>query len=167
MGQPRYLVIGLVSAAVSLGILAWIPNIGLLWAQITAPAGSLSSKLAFTLGGYTSLTTNYSLFGSFILVIFAMLTGVNIALLIFVTRSSYRNAVLNGTRNMGALALAALGAGCAACGTSFLAPLLGGIAGTATIAFTDILGVTVNVAGLALLLYSIFRLGTSAQRFIL
>jgi hypothetical protein len=165
MGQPRYFAIGLVSAAVALGILAWIPNAGLLWTQIATPAGSLSSKLAFTLAGYTSLITNYSLFGSFVIVVFAMLTGLNLALVIFITKSSYRDAALSGTRNTGALVLAALGAGCAACGTSFLAPLLGGIAGTATIAFTDVLGVAVNILGLALLLYSVFRLGISAQRF--
>jgi hypothetical protein len=165
ISQVRYATIGFVSATLALGLLSWIPNLGLLWSVLTAPMESPGAKIAFALAGYESLTTNYSFLGSLVLVTFAVLTGLNIALVMFVTRASYRAAAASGTSTVGALVLAAAGAGCAACGTSFVTPLLGGLAATATIGLTNILGVVIDLVGIALLLYSILRLGLSAQRF--
>jgi hypothetical protein len=141
----------------------WLPNFGLLLSTLSDSRMAVAERLAFAGSAYGSLFVNNSVPGGVVLVMFAALSGINLALLAYVVSSSLRQAASSGAANLGAILAASVGAGCAACGTSFVAPLIGGLVGTAaSITFTRELGVMANGFGIALLAYSIYRLGIAA-----
>lgn len=160
--RPGYAVILYIIFWITLGLLVWLTNWRLLIDYFTNNTHSTSDKLNFFTSGYTSLITNFSLASAGILVIFAVLTGMNTALLAFVISKSFKEAVASGTKNMVSIVAAAVGAGCAACGTSFLAPVLAGVSGAFSLTLTMVIGIAANVLGLVLLTYSIYKLGSSA-----
>jgi hypothetical protein len=155
--------LGLTTGGVVLGVLLWLPNFGLLLSTLSDSRMAVAERLAFAGSAYGSLFVNNSVPGGVVLVMFAALSGINLALLAYVVSSSLRQAASSGAANLGAILAASVGAGCAACGTSFVAPLIGGLVGTAaSITFTRELGVMANGFGIALLAYSIYRLGIAA-----
>ena len=164
--RPQYFITALLIAFITLGILVWITNWGLLVSIVSDSSFSVSDKLRFYWGGYESLVTNFSIASAAVLILFGALTGINAALLIFVVSRSYKEATASGGRNIIAIIAAAIGAGCAACGTSFLAPVLSGVAGGLSITLTNVVGIIANVAGIALLLYSIFQLSATAATYL-
>lgn len=164
--RPHYILLALAVSFIALGILVWLTNRSLLASVIGDPVFSFTQKLEFYWSGYTSLATNYSMASASVLVLFAVLSGINAAMLAFVVSRSYKEAVAGGGKNILAIAAAAIGAGCAACGTSFLAPVLTGVAGGLSITLTTVVGIIANIAGVGLLLYSIFQLGVSAASYL-
>jgi hypothetical protein len=155
--------LGLTTGGVVLGVLLWLPNFGLLLSTLSDSRMAVAERLAFAGSAYGSLFVNNSVPGGVVLVMFAALSGINLALLAYVVSSSLRQAASSGAANLGAILAASVGAGCAACGTSFVAPLIGGLVGTAaSITLTRELGVMANGFGIALLAYSIYRLGIAA-----
>lgn len=163
LSQPKYVLVSAIIASLMLGILVWVTNLALLISFWLDSAHTLVTKVKFFLYGYMSLFSNYSLLGAGMLLLFSVLTGVNIAILVFVVSRSYQKVLSGGTKNVGAILAAIIGAGCAACGTSFIAPLLAtGVSASLSITFTSIVGVVANILGMLLLLYSIFSLGITA-----
>jgi hypothetical protein len=163
LAKPWVLGVGVLTTGLVLGMLLWLPNFGLLVSSISDTAMGVQERLAFAGSAYGSLFVNNSVPGGVVLVVFAALSGINLALLAYVVSSSARQAASSGVANLGAILAASVGAGCAACGTSFLAPLVGGLVGTAaSITLTRELGVLANGVGIVLLVYSIYRLGIAA-----
>jgi hypothetical protein len=163
LAMPGPLLAGLAAGGLVLGVLLWLPNFGLLMSTLFQSDWAPADRLAFAVSAYGSLFVNNSLVGGVVLLLFAALTGVNFALLMYAVSGSFRQAASSGMANLGAVLAASVGAGCAACGSSFLAPLLGGLVGTAGIALARELGVAANVLGVSLLVYSIYRLGITAS----
>jgi hypothetical protein len=145
LAKPWVLGVGVLTTGLVLGMLLWLPNFGLLVSSISDTAMGVQERLAFAGSAYGSLFVNNSVPGGVVLVVFAALSGINLALLAYVVSSSARQAASSGVANLGAILAASVGAGCAACGTSFLAPLVGGLVGTAaSITLTRELGVLAN-----------------------
>ncbi len=160
--QPLYTALFFIAFWATLGLLVWLTNWRLLFDYILSGSNSLASKFDFFLNGYVSLVTNFTPSGATILVAFAVLSGLNTSLLAYVLSRSFKEALLNGSKNVVSITAAVIGAGCAACGTSFLAPVLIGVTGTASITLTMAIGVVANIFGLILLSYSVYKLGQTA-----
>lgn len=164
--RPSYSIIVYIGFWLTLALLVWITNWRLLIDYTFSDTHTLTDKLIFFVSGYNSLITNYSPLSASILVVFAILTGINAAMLMFVVTKSYKDALSSGTKNVVSIAAAAVGAGCAACGTSFLAPVLAGASGTLSITLTMTIGIVANIIGLILILYSLYSLGIQAATLI-
>lgn len=162
MIEPAYLLLALSVSWLFLGILVWLTNLSLLKSALFGSSLSLVEKADFILSGYRSIFTNFEPLAATLLVILALLFGINAALLIFVKRGSLQQARQSGTQSFGAALAGIISAGCAACGTSILAPLLGGIGAAASIGLVEVIGVAANIVAFSLLLYSIYTLGQRA-----
>lgn len=147
---------------IMLGALVWLTNWRVLFDYLSG-GSSTADRFNFFLSGYESLLTNFSLASAAVLVLFALLAAVNTAVAFFVISKSFKQAASSSTKSFAGIVAAAIGAGCAACGTSFLAPLLTGVSGALSITLTMVVGIVANIAGLVLLVYSLYRLGQAAS----
>ena len=106
---------------------ALLPNTAVLVQVLGSDAVLLSTKLTFLLSLYGSLLTNYSLLSAALLLVTALLFGVNVALLTYYIKRRRRvsgdaAAKLAG---VGGTVSALFGIGCAACGSVVLTSVLG------------------------------------------
>ncbi len=161
--MPGYTLVAVLTIWLSLGLLVWISNLSLLWSIIAHSSLSFTDKINFFLDGYKSLFSNFEPMAGTTILIFAILFGINIGLLAFVVKASVKSAASDGSRGVIGILAGIVGAGCAACGTSFLAPVISGVGATATIGLTTFLGYAANLLGIGLLLFSIYRLGLNAS----
>lgn len=162
MLRPQYAVLALTWAFLTLGILLWVFNLNLLGYIFSNTTLSIGEKILFVLQGYASVFTNFDSLGAATLLVFSILLGINFALLLFVLRAAGASVKRESGKGGLSLAAAILGAGCAACGTSILAPLLTAAGATSTITLVRTIGVLANTVGIGLVLFSIYGLGKQA-----
>lgn len=85
----------------------------------------------------------------------------NLVLLVYVLRQKAAK-LREGGRGAAGIFAGIIGAGCAACGTSLLTPFLTGIGASGSLGLTEVIGTVANIVAIALICYSIFRLGLVA-----
>jgi hypothetical protein len=147
----------IIIAGATLFLILWINNLSLLFNTLTSPL-SLSAKWDFLLTTPSFLTSSYEPYQAFILVLFSVLQGVNLALLIKLVRSRQYKSLVGATSKSGLALLATIiGVGCGACGSSLLAPLVASVGASSTL-LLERLGFIILVFGIGLLLYSIVKL---------
>jgi cbb3-type cytochrome oxidase subunit 3 len=144
-----------------MGAVLWSLNIGLLGFVLFEAPLTLIQKLEFLLNIYGSIATNYASFQALTITIFSVLFGFNIATLVYVFRRGQRN-VWRSKGSGGSVMFAALGGGCAACGTAVITPLLGALGASASSALVSSIGNIALLIAIALTLYSIYSLGQRA-----
>ncbi len=156
----RYIIgsIGVALAVLSVALL--LPNKEVLWQVFSSSAVTLVVKLNLLLSLYGSLFTNYSFFSISSLVITAVLFGINVAFLAYYIRRRQQKAKNTSTHlaSIGGLISAALGIGCAACGSIVLTAALGLFGSGGLILLLPLHGSEFGVLGIILLLWSINNL---------
>lgn len=158
---PPYAALAAVAALVILGFLLWVFNLNLLAYIFTNPNISFGGKLAFFFNGYSGIFTNFDSAGAATLLLFSVLIGVNTAAAVYVSRSRIASAGA-GRAGAGSLVAAVVGAGCAACGTGILGPLLGAVGAAGSVALAKTVGVSANALGILFVLYGLYGLGSQA-----
>lgn len=156
---PQYILLSLAVTFVVMGAIVWLPNWRLLFDIGRLPI-SFFDKWKTIFEGYAGIFTNFDKFPAISIFIVALLLGITVSL---ITAIGINRA--NSARSAGAGAAAIFGAGCAACGTSILAPLVAAIGGATSVSFITYLGYTANLLAIILLTYSIFRLSQQAATF--
>ena len=159
---PAYTLLAVLASFVALGVLVWITNLGLLWSVVVHSSLGIGGKVDFILDGYKSLFTNFEVLPALTILVFVILFGINLALLAFVAKGSIKTAAAGSSKSIVGIVAGVIGAGCAACGTSILAPVLSGVGASASITLTGLIGLAANILGIGLLLFSIYRLGINA-----
>lgn len=156
LARPVNLLAALFIGFLMLSIIIWWLNIDLIGYIIFQSPLSLGSKLRFLGYSYEALFTSYDNLLSISILLLSLLFGLN-ALLLW--RALKQRAAGAKTARLGgfAAALGVLSGGCAACGTSLIAPVLASVGATSAAAQSA--GIFFNFLGSALLLYSIYRLG--------
>jgi len=122
--RPRYVIVTLVVALVTISMLLLLPNQALLVSIITSPTIDWGNKLAFFFSLHGVLLTNFTWFAATYTVLLAILLGVNVSLLWFYIVRSRRLARVDSRLTLtgiGGFVSGILGIGCAACGTVILA----------------------------------------------
>lgn len=160
--RPMYLLITLGVSWLFLGVLVWLTNISLLRFALVGSSLSIVGKLDFVLSGYRSIITNFEPLAALLVVLLSILFGINTALLVFVKRGSLSQERASSKQSFGAALASVVSVGCAACGTSILAPLLSGVGAAASVGFVELLGVVANIVAFSLLAFSIYTLGQRA-----
>jgi hypothetical protein len=163
LAVPSYGLLAAALAAVTLWVLLWFFNLNLLWTVWSSPQVNWFDKLSLPLAGFQSLVTNFDSWPAAIVGLFAVLSGINLALLVFVLRYRGRGATLaTGSKNLGGLIAAIIGSGCAACGSSVLTPLATALGASLSAATATALGIEADVIGIGLVLISLHGLGQQA-----
>lgn len=155
--QPGYIAVAVLGMLIASGFILWSLNLDLLqyvWFQTTLP---VIDKLDFFISVYKDLYGTYNSIEGTGIVLFSVLFGVNMSLLIFVIKH-HGFAKVPKKSGIGGFALAIVGGGCVACGTSLLAPVLATVGATSS-AFVRELAIVFNWLGVVLISYSIYKLG--------
>lgn len=154
--KPYYLVL-----AISCALLFMIFSFSLAIRSILAfswhvPAASLGRRIYFLLkSGTLAIPLNLSTHAIIFIIITAILTGINIALLFYYIRK--RASFFSGsTAGFLGMLSAIVGIGCASCGSVLLTSLIGLSASSAIINFLPLKGIEFNVLAITLLLYSTY-----------
>jgi hypothetical protein len=158
--RPAYFLLAILGTLLASGSILWSLNLDLaryIWLE--API-SLPTKLGFFFDVYKSIYTTYSSVQGTTIVVFSILFGINLSLLVFVLKHRGFQAIPKKS-GIGGFAVAIVGGGCIACGTSLLAPLLATFGATATPLIRDLATIFMSV-GIVLITYSIYKLGAVA-----
>lgn len=150
--------IGVAFAVFSAALL--LPNLSTITQVVFSGSVGLGTKISFVASLYGSLFTNFTLLSGFIVFLTAVLFGVNIALLTYYIRR--RQVKSHSTRahlaSLGGLVSAALGIGCAACGSVVLTAVLGLFGASGFLLLLPFHGAEFGFFGILLLCFSIYYL---------
>ena len=155
--SPKYVLFALLFACALLFLIVWLPNIALV-RVVHDSAIPIGQKLAFILSFFTSLPLTYGWPEALSLYLVVIIFGINGSLLLFyINQAGGLRGVAhkNLLHQIGATAVSLLGVGCAACGTLFLAPLLG-TAFSGFLLFLPLRGFEFSIIGLAILVWSLY-----------
>lgn len=154
--KPLWLFAALLGFVASLTLLVWGQNLSILWEFVVLNLLPFDQSIRLLVSplrvlGLYSGGTILALY-----VIFSIITGINFMLIGFLAWRSRRIPQI-GTFG-GSVGAASLSLGCAACGTTLVAPLLS-VLGAGTLTLAASLGIVVTVLGILLGLYSAYKLG--------
>lgn len=155
--KPQYALLAVFGAILTSGFILWSLNLGLLIAVLFKTSLGVSTKVGFFMSVYSSLYTIYGTFISSVIIIFAVLFGINLSLLMFTLKHHGFTAIPQKSSASGFM-LAVIAGGCAACGTSLVAPLLTTFGATSTVFIQDI-SILFLLLGSVLITYSVYKLG--------
>jgi hypothetical protein len=119
---PTYAVVGLLSAVAALSLFVLTQNLALVGDVVVGGDLPLVNRVRILLGLYPFLGTSFSAVTGLAIVVIAVLVGVDIAMVTY----HFREHGVSARESSGSAAgvvLGTLGAGCAACGSVFLAGL--------------------------------------------
>lgn len=154
--RPAYALLAVAIMLVVLGATLWLPNYRLLGAVFATPGVRLGTKLELVARLFAGLTTSYGAAGAVTAVTIPVLLGVDVAMIVFFFRQR-RAARARGeiAAGVGGAASGAIAAGCAACGSFLLLPLLSFLGAAGALALLPLGGAEFGFLGVALLLLSI------------
>lgn len=155
--RPIYGLLSLAIAFAAWSVLLWLFNVNLLFYLLGNSSISWADKISTISSVYSSSFSFSSDLSSTTLLV-SLLLGINIAALVWVIRRRGSSGV-NKSSSYGAFVAAAIGSGCAACGTSLVTPLLSALGATSTVALSSFIGTSLNLLSLGLLLFSIYSVG--------
>lgn len=161
LAVPSYAILATVIALVAMWLFLWLFNLPLLFSTLTSSALDWVAKINFALAGFQSIFTNFDAPQAATLAVFSILSGINLAVLVYVLRHGKVTGAAGGSNFVAATA-ALIGSGCAVCGGSVLGPLAAIFGASISVASTRAIGTAANVMGIILLIYSIYGLGKTA-----
>ncbi len=142
-----------------LTVVLWLQNPGLYFSLLFSSSLSFNERLHFLGGIYTSLLTNFSVFGAVATVMLAALFALYLLLFIlYVKRSKGANGVKSGAIGMMGFIAGLFGVGCAACGVVIFSSLLGLFGGVALLAVLPFEGAEFALLGSFIMVIGIFYL---------
>ena len=159
--EPKYFVLAFVSVFIMSGLIIWSLNLDLLRYILFEAPLSFVEKLEFFSYTYESLYTTFDSVHAVGISVLSVLFGVNVAMLVYMLRRQGFASVPKKSGS-GAFALAMIGGGCVACGTSIITPLLATLGATSS-AFVRDISTVFLWSGSALTLYSIYKVATLIQ----
>lgn len=155
--SPRFLAVAISVSAFVFVLAVWLPNLRLLFSVWTDTAVSLGDKIMLPLSLLLSITTNFTPLSALYTIVIAILTGINVALIVELihVRQMFAGGAAAGASGIVA---GALGIGCAACGSLVLMSFIGTVGGIGALAVLPLRGGEFGVLGVALLGYSTYLL---------
>lgn len=148
--KPRYIALALVSAAaIGVGII-WLSGHQLIRFTLTSDIFSWSAKLKILWTSLGLYATNFTLASQIMIVLVALMSGINIAMLIFYFKRRMAVSGAAGASGFG-LVVGTLGVGCSACGSVILSSLIGITSASALVSALPLGGAEFGIASIALI----------------
>ena len=152
--RPWYVIAGL-SVALALFLFAvWFPNTSLIEYIFSSSNLSFIGKLEFLWNSLGFFTENFTLYSQAIIILVSVLSGINIAMLVFYLR---RRAAQDRAAGIGILGtiIGMFGFGCVACNSVILSSILGVTAAAGFIGILPFNGSEIGIIGIIFLVISI------------
>lgn len=122
--KPKYAIVIMVVAMLLVCFFIWLPNRVLLWQQLFDMSLTIGEKInlfVVLLGGFM---TNFDLFDRVSMITLGLLMGINVALVTYYCRRTFRIQKSAGTSIIG-IVIGMFGIGCSACGSVLLSSVFG------------------------------------------
>lgn len=159
--QPRYFILALFVAFVTLTVAVLVPNWMLVVFGLSIDGVGIGNGLSFLWSIYGSLFTNFTPLSAVVTVAISLLFGLNVSLLVFyirMMRGSGRSVVSIGSLSLGGLVSGFFGIGCAVCGSVILTSLLSIFGAAGLLVFLPLHGEEFSFIALGLLGYGLYLL---------
>ncbi len=154
-----FLAVSVASTVAIAGVL--IPHYQLIKQILASQTMFVSEKLVFVASILGSIETNFTVVSAIVLLITAVLFGINIAILLYYikqARGGSRSVGLTGASTFSGLVSGLFGIGCAACGSLIATSVLITFGASGLITLLPLRGVEFGFIGVLLILYSIWLL---------
>lgn len=161
--SPRWVAVALVTAVAMVLFVVWLPNLGLVIDVVLAGDVPVAGKLRFLWSSLGAIGTNFTTAQASLLVLIAVLFGLNAAVALHTVRQHLRRRSGAGLGLAGIIA-GLVGAGCSACGAVVLAALLGAGTTAAVIRVLPLHGLEFSLAAVLLLTGALLVTARQAQR---
>jgi hypothetical protein len=148
--HPAYFALAALIAMTILVFTIYLPNLNFVAEVITSSTYPLNAKFDILFSLLGSFNTNFTTMTRMMTLAVAILTGVNIAVLVFYLRKRASLERLMGASSLGTL-VGLLGVGCASCGSVILSSVFGVGAAAGFIGLFPLKGVEFGLLGVALL----------------
>lgn len=165
LGKPVYGVMAILVSGVAFALMLWLRNLRGIFQVIRSSLFDLSDTVVFLFQLLGGIVTNSTPLAAGLIVAASILFGINIALLVYslTHRPRSLSARAQGSTIV-ALVSAALGAGCASCGTYLLGAILASAGASGILAFLPLGGQELLVVSIGLLVVSIVWIARSLQK---
>jgi len=160
--RPPYAFLAVIMSILFYELLFWALNLGLLQYLATNQFLTISDKLGIVIGSYTDVFRFPVVPLAALLFSVSILQGVSIAAIVYIIRRNRRldRSLFKELGSSGAAGiLAAIGLGCAACGTSLVTPILTFLFASSSIAVADTVGIYSALFAVLLSLTAIYLVG--------
>ncbi|MEY3784347.1 MAG: hypothetical protein RLZZ230_669 [Candidatus Parcubacteria bacterium] len=156
-GETRYVIGALIVVFLAMTGSLLLPNAVIIKQILSSSILTLSSKISFVASLYGTLFSSNTIFSGLILVITALMFGINIGLLVYYIRRRQEkgNDKKAHFASLGGLISAVLGMGCAACGSVVLTAVFGMLGAGSLVYLLPFKGAEFGVLGIILLGVSI------------
>ncbi|MEX1059298.1 MAG: hypothetical protein WEC17_02615, partial [Candidatus Saccharimonadales bacterium] len=154
---PTYILIAFIGAFLVSGLIVWSLNLSLVKYIIFEAPLNFLQKIDFFFDAFRGIYSTYNSIQGTGIILFSVLFGINLALLVYVLRNRGFESIPKKS-GLGGFAMAIIGGGCIACGTSIIAPIIA-TSGAASTAFLTELSAVLSWLGSILIAYSIYKLG--------
>lgn len=152
--NPKYLILSISVTLLVIAFAAWLPNLHLITNAMTSGTMTLWQKTNLLTSLLGSLQTNFTPLSRAVTSISALLTGIQVSLLVYYLRQTAKLQQSMGVSALG-VATSMLGVGCASCGSVMLTSLIGFGSATAILGILPFRGQEFGFLGIAILLFAI------------
>lgn len=152
--NPKYLLLSIVVSLMVIAFAAWLPNLHLISKTMTSSTMTLWQKTNLLTALLGSLQTNSTPLSRILTIISAILTGIQVSLLMYYFRQSVRIQTEMGVSFAGVMT-SLLGVGCSSCGSVLLTSLIGFGTATTVIGILPFKGQEFGFIGIGILLVAI------------
>lgn len=150
--EPHYVLLALATSAAVFAFAVWLPNLPLIVRVMGHSGISLSQKLDLPISLLGSIATNFTILSASYTIAIAILSGINIALVVYIVKRQKRALSATGvTAGTFGILSGATGMGCAACGSLVISSLLATAGGASTLTLLPLRGGEFGILGVALL----------------
>lgn len=157
LGVPAYAALALVGSLVGLSVFVLAQNVPLVSSVIVGGSLPLDARLTILVNLYPFVGSAFTLSTEVLLVVSALLFGVNVALLGYHLRQE-RISLSSGGGSVTGMVLGTVGAGCTACGSAVVAGVLSLFGATGLLAALPLEGQEFTILSLLALVLSIYWL---------
>lgn len=160
--KPHYLVLALVSVVVIGSGIIWLSGHQLIRFTLTSEIFDWNAKLKILWTSLGLYATNFTLASQIMIVLVALMSGMNIAMLAFYFKRRMVVGSAAGASGFGLL-IGTLGVGCSACGSVILSSLIGITAASTLVSVLPLRGAEFGIASVALIGLSTYWIAKKIQ----
>ena len=153
----KYILLTIIIASFLIAFIAWLPNLHLITRTMSSSSMTFIEKTNLILSLLGSLKTNFTAWSLFTADSIAVLTGIQVSLLVY-----YLEKFISAKNELGmsvsGIFISILGVGCATCGSVILTSVIGISSTTAIITYLPLMGQEFGNIGISILLFAIYSL---------
>lgn len=160
----RYVCVAVVFSLAAFSISLWLHNLALIKTALFSPLFTAMDKALLLIRLLGGITTNVTTLSAFLIIILALIFGINIAFLLYSVRHKSKATSMYATSSVaGGILSAVFGTGCASCGVYLLGSTLTSLGASSLLAFLPLGGQDFLLLSIALLGISVVWSAKSIQ----